>query len=105
MAYAAWNLRQRGGEITYDAYHYINLIEGHQLQMTNSDQSRTFAAIYLHDSRLYIVEATVPAGSIPPGLFQQSLEILNEDGNRIRYRNLVDAIKVRNAPGRANPEP
>ena len=105
VAYAAWNLRQRGGEITFDAYHYINLIEGHQLQMTNSDQSRTFAAIYLHDSRLYIVEATVPTGSIPPGLFQQSLEILDEDGNRIRYRNLVDAIKVRNAPGRANPEP
>ncbi len=104
VAYAAWKYRQRGGEVTYDAYHYINLIEGHQLQITNADQSRTFAAIYLHDSRLYIVDATVAAGSIPPGIFQQSLEIIDKDGNRIRYQNIVDSIKVRNAPGRANPE-
>ena len=104
VAYAAWNYRQRGGEVTYDAYHYINLIEGHQLQITNADQTRTFAAIYLHDSRLYIVDATVAAGSIPPGIFQQSLEIIDKDGNRIRYQNIVDSIKVRNAPGRANPE-
>ncbi len=100
IAYAAWNLRQRGGEITYDAYHYIDRVEGHQLQITNDDQSRTYAAIYLHDSRLYIVEATVPPNSIPPGFFQQSLQWIDEDGSRVRYRNYSDAIKVRDAPVR-----
>lgn len=100
IAYAAWNLRKRGGEVTYDAYHYIDRIEGHQLQITNDDQSRTFAAIYLHDSKLYIAEATVPPNSIPPGFFQQSMQWIDGEGNRIRYRNYTDAIKVRDAPVR-----
>lgn len=102
VAYAAWNLRQRGGKVTYDAYHYIDRVEGHQLQITNVDQFRTYAAIYLLDSRLYIVEATVTPESVPPGFFQQSLEFLDEDGNGVRYRNFSDAVKVRNAPDRSN---
>lgn len=101
VAYAAWNLRHRGGEVTYDAYHYIDRVEGHQLQITNVDQFRTYAAIYLLDSRLYIVEATVTPESVPPGFFQQSLEFLDEDGNGVRYRNFSDAVKVRNAPDRS----
>jgi len=97
IAYAAWNLRNKGGEVTYDAYHYIDRVEGHQLQITNDDQSRTYAAIYLHDSRLYILEATVTPRSPPPGMFQQSLEFLDAQGNKIRYRNYADAVKVRGA--------
>jgi hypothetical protein len=85
IAYAAWQLRQRAAKVTYDAWHYIDLVEGHQLQLTNADQSRTFAGIYLHESRLYILEATVPPDAPPPGLFQQSLSFLDEKGNRVRY--------------------
>ena len=88
IAYAAWNIRRRGGEVTYDAFHYIQRVDGHQLQITNADQSRTYAGIYLHDLRLYIVEATSPAGSPPPTIFQQSLELLNEDGEIFNYRYL-----------------
>lgn len=95
IAYAAWNLRQRG-EVTYDAYHYIDRVEGHQLQITDPDQSRTYAAIYLHDSRLYIIDATVAPRSPPPGMFQQSFEFIDSDGDRIRYQNYSDAPKVRN---------
>ncbi len=85
IAYAAWNFRKRGGEVTYDAYAQVDRIQGHQLQITNADQSRTFVAIHLHARRLYILEATVPPGSPPPGQFQQSLYILDEEGKRIRY--------------------
>lgn len=89
IAYAAWQFRQREGvEVTYDAWHYIDLVAGHQLQLTNPDQSRTYVAIYLHQSRLYILEATVPQGTPPPGLFQQSLSFLDGDGNRIRYQEI-----------------
>jgi hypothetical protein len=88
IAYAAWHFRQRDAEVTYDAWHYIDLIEGHQLQLTNADQSRTFAAIYLHESLLYILEATVPPRAPPPGLFQQSLSLLDEEGNRVRYESI-----------------
>lgn len=85
IAWEAWNFRKRGGNITYDAFAQVDRIEGHQLQITNADQSRTFVAIHLHARRLYILEATVPPDS-PSGVhFQQSLSILDEDGNRIRY--------------------
>ena len=86
VAYAARAFRLRGGEVTYDAWHHIDLVEGHQLQITNPDQSRTYASMYLHNGRLYVLEATVPPGSLPQGLFQQSLTFLDEGGNRIRYR-------------------
>ena len=88
IAYAAWNIRRRGGEVTYDAFHYIQRVDGHQLQITNANQSRTYAGIYLHDLRLYIVEATSPAARPPPTIFQQSLELLNEDGEIFNYRYL-----------------
>ncbi len=85
IAYAAWNFRKRGREVTYDAFAQVDRIEGHQLQITNADQSRTFVAIHLHARRLYILEATVPPGSPPPVDFQISLYILDEEGKRIRY--------------------
>lgn len=85
IAYAASQFRRRAADVTYDAWHYIDLVAGHQLQLTNSDGTRSFVAIYLHESRLYIVEARVPADAPPPGLFQQSLTFLDADGERVRY--------------------
>ena len=51
----------------------------------NKDQSRTSAAIYMHENRLYILEGTVPKGFPDPGFFQQSVGWLDENGNNIRY--------------------
>jgi hypothetical protein len=95
IAWAAWNFRKRGGEVTYDAYAQVDRIEGHQLQITNADKSRTFVAIHLHARRLYILEATVPPGSPPPTDFQQTLGILDEKGNRIRYDLDADGNRTR----------
>jgi hypothetical protein len=89
IQYAATKYRMRPGvKVTYDAWHYIDLVEGHQLQITNPDQSRTFVGIYLHENRLYILDATVPRGAAPPGLFQQSLSFLDEAGNRVRHTTI-----------------
>ena len=87
VARAAREFRQRGGEVTYDAWSHMDRVEGHQIQMINSDGSRTYAGIYLNGNvnRLYVLEATVPPGSIPPILFQQSIRFLDEEGERIRY--------------------
>ncbi|NIW23366.1 MAG: hypothetical protein GWN29_01725 [Gammaproteobacteria bacterium] len=49
------------------------------------DSSRTYAGIYLHDNRLYIIEATVAQGTPPPGMFQQGLRFIDDQGRRIRY--------------------
>lgn len=93
-SYAARKFRERGGEVTFDAWHHIDMVEGHQLQITNPDQSRTFAGIYLQNSRLYILEATVPSGGLPPGLFQQSISFLDENGIRIRYQLQPDRSRT-----------
>lgn len=87
IAYAAHNIRERGGDITFDAWHHIEMVEGHQLQITHLDNSRTYAGIYLYEDegRLYIVEAKVSAGGLPQGLFQQSLSFLDQQGERVRY--------------------
>ena len=83
IAYAAWNIRRRGGEITYDAWSSMDGVPGHQLQITNEDQLRTFVAIHRLDRLLYILEGTVPENSIPPIHFQQSLGFLDEQGKRV----------------------
>ena len=101
IIYAASQIRQREGEVTFDAYHYIDRIEGEQIQMTYPDQRRLYAAIYLYDSKLFIFEAAVPPRTPPPGMFQQSLEFVDADGGRIRYQNFADAPKVHDAPDRA----
>ena len=87
IQYAATQYRQKPGvKVTFDAFHYINLVTGHELQLTNPDQSRTYAGIYLHENRLYVFDATVAKGMPPPLIFQQSPEFLDADGNAIRYR-------------------
>jgi hypothetical protein len=83
--YVATQFRRRGGEVTFDAWAHIDRVPGHQLQITGADGSRTYAGIYLHQDRLYIIEATVPRGAPPQGLFQQALSFLDANGQRIRY--------------------
>ena len=85
-AWAAWQFRKRGGEVTYDAYAVSDLIAGHQLQITNPDKSRSYVGIHPHMRRLYIMEATAPADYPPPSDFPQTLSILDAQGRRIRYR-------------------
>ncbi|MET0211479.1 MAG: hypothetical protein ABW292_00665 [Vicinamibacterales bacterium] len=87
IQYAATKLYRMkpGVKVTHDAWHYIDLVEGHQLFLTNPDTTRTFASIYLHDNRLYILDGTVPANGPEPGLFTQSLSFLDAEGKRVRY--------------------
>jgi hypothetical protein len=90
IQYAATKLYRKrpGAMVTYDAYHYIDLVSGQQLQLTNADGSRTFVGIYLHEGRLYILDATVPPKAPQPGLFQQSLSFLDEKGERVRHNEI-----------------
>jgi hypothetical protein len=94
MAPGEFTIEEIDFEIEYDAYHYISRIEGHQLQTTNPDQTRTFAALYLYESRLYVIDATASPDIAPPGMFQQTLEFIDEDGEVITFRNFPDDRKV-----------
>jgi hypothetical protein len=72
---------QRDAKVT----ELVDFVEGHPLQLTNNkDKSRTHAAIYMHENKLYIVEATVPEGYPEPGLFQQSIGWIDATGKGFR---------------------
>lgn len=95
VAYAAWDFRKRGGEFTHDGWTEADRIPGHQLQITNDDQSRTYAQIHSFAKRLYIFEAHAAPGATPPIQYQQSVVFLDEEGEIVRYdtdfRTRIDA--------------
>jgi hypothetical protein len=89
LVYASWQFMKRDAKVTHYLWNLVDLVEGHQLQLTNNaDKSRSFASIYMHENKLYIVEATVPAGYTEPALFHQSLGWLDENGNWLRYQSI-----------------
>ena len=91
IVFATWKYLQRDVELTHLTWTSMDLVEGHQLQLTNdADMSRTFVHISMHMHKLYVLEGTVPAGYPPPGLFQQSMGYVDADGNRIRYQYMYN---------------
>ena len=79
---------KRDAKVSFFGWSFVDLVEGRQLQLTNADGSRTFVGIYMHENRLYILEATVPRGMPEPGFFQQSLGFVDADGKGIRYTSI-----------------
>jgi hypothetical protein len=89
IVYATFKLLQRDVTLTSLAWDWQDLVEGHFLHLTNNaDQSRTLAYIAMHENKLYILEGTVPQGYPEPGLFQQSMGWVDNDGQRIRYQSI-----------------
>ena len=86
VLYATFKLLQRDAKLTDLAWEWQDMVEGHNIQLTNPDGSRTFAYVSMHERKLYILEGTVPKGAPEPGLFQQSLGYVDKDGNGIRYQ-------------------
>lgn len=87
IVFATWQFMQRSAKVTFYGWYVADLVSGHQLQLLNADESRTFATVNMHGTRLYVLEATVPRGAPAPGLFQQSLMFLDNEGKSLRYRN------------------
>ena len=86
LVYATWQFMQRDVKVTHYIWSFVDLVEGHRLQMTNNaDQSRTFASVHMHENTLYILEATAPRGLHGQEQFQQSLGWLDENGIGLRY--------------------
>lgn len=96
VSFAARSFRLRDGEVTHDAWHHIDRVEGLQIHITSPDGSRTYAGMYFQAGRLYIIEATGPAESIlTQTLFQQSLYFLDDEGVRVRYELQPDGSRAR----------
>jgi hypothetical protein len=87
IVYAASKYVKGTGKVTHFGWSVVDNVEGIRVQVTNADRTRTFAEIHRHGTRLYVLEATVPARAPAPGLFQQSLLFTDEEGHPIRYRS------------------
>jgi hypothetical protein len=111
IVFATAQFLKRDAKVTLLGWAVVDQIEGHRLQLLNADGSRTFAEIHRHGTRLYVLEATVPARAPAPGLFQQSLMFIDEEGKPIRYRRFYttgysDEWKFPSAPPpRTGPPP
>ena len=103
LVHASWQLMQRDAKVTQYQWNFLELVEGHQLVLTNADKSRTFAAMYMHENKLYIIESSVPPGYPEPGWFSQSLGFLDEKGIGLRYQEIY--VNGYPAPPRANVQP
>ena len=91
VVFAASKFLQRDARIVSVMANFADLVSGQEIQLTNNaDQSRTFVSIYMHDSRLIVLEATVPKGSAPATLFQTSFTWVDKDGNGIRYQTMYN---------------
>ncbi|PYS32710.1 MAG: hypothetical protein DMG14_33775 [Acidobacteria bacterium] len=91
LVHASWQFMQRDAKVTQYQWNFNDLVEG---------KSRTFAAMYMHENRLYIIESTVPAGYPEPGWFSQSLGFLDERGIGLRYQEIY--VNGYPAPARVN---
>jgi hypothetical protein len=85
LAFATLKFLQRDARVTDYNLQFQEVVEGYFLQLTNRDESRTFAYITMHENRLYVFEGTTPKGAPEPGLFQGSVGIVDAKGNGLRY--------------------
>jgi hypothetical protein len=102
LVYASWKFMQRDAKITQYQWNFLELVEGHQLSLTNADKSRSLVGIYMYENKLYMIEATAPAGYPEPGWFPQSFGWLDENGHGIRYLEIY--TNGYPAPPHTNPE-
>jgi hypothetical protein len=94
----------RGGEVTYEGFAVYDGMDSMMMQISNDVPSRSFLAITIvprpsGNNKLYIVEGRVGLEQPVPGHFQQSLFIVDENGDRIRYNIDIEGSKFRVVPG------
>lgn len=82
------------GESKYDGIEHTEQIRSRRLTVETADR-RYLAEIMAHDNRLYIIEADTSINAVPPAQFQASVQILDAEGKRIRYRTVGSTERVR----------
>jgi hypothetical protein len=87
------------GKPKYDAVNNIDMHRGWALTVETPDRKNILGQIVLAaNNRLYITEAEVGANIPPPAQFQASLQILDENGVRIRTRTAPAAPAKEETP-------
>jgi hypothetical protein len=102
LTFASLKFIQRDAKVTDFNLQFQQVVEGYFIQLTNKDESRTFAYLTMHENRLYIFEGTVPKGFPEPALFQSSVGFVDGKGGSIRYNdyysNAVHGLRENEPP-------
>lgn len=89
IVYAVSKFLMREVAITSIIWNGVALVQGQALQLTNeADKSQIFVGVYMHDNRLVIVEATVPAAYPAPVYFTESIGWIDDRGRAVRYQTI-----------------
>ena len=81
---AAANERKKG-TVKYDGQNDIDRVTTQRITVETSNGRLVLFETMIHQGRLYISEADVAMGTPPPAQFQASLQVIDDDGVRIRY--------------------
>ncbi len=85
------------GEVKYQGAGMIDNHRSYRLTVETPDKHRILAEILVAmNNRLYISEADTLASVPPPAQYQASIQILDENGVRIRYRSVGSTERVGN---------
>ena len=92
---AAAAIRAKGA-VKYDGSGMIDNHRSQRLTVETADKHRILAEILVSEAnRLYIVEAENTMDLPPPAQFQASVQVLDENGVRIRYKAVGSTERVR----------
>jgi len=95
IAEASQNARTKG-TVKYDEENNIDQMRSWRLTVETPNNRRILSEILVSaEKRLYIVQADTPINVPPPAQFQASVQILDADGVRIRYRTVGSSERVR----------
>jgi hypothetical protein len=92
----AAKLVREKGKVTYDGTGMLDNHKSQRITLETPAGRRLLAEILISaDKRLYISEADTTLTAPPPAQFQASLQVLDDDGVRIRYRAVGSSERVR----------
>ena len=84
------------GTVKYDGTGMMDNHKSQRITVETPAQRRLLSEILVSaDKRLYISEAETALNAAPPAQYQASLQILDDDGVRIRYRAVGNPERVR----------
>jgi hypothetical protein len=84
------------GKITYDERNMLDNHRSQRITIETPQMRRLLAEILVSaDKRLYISEADTTLNAPPPAQYQASLQVLDDEGVRIRYKAVGSTERVR----------
>jgi hypothetical protein len=91
----AGNTERAKGDVRYDAVEHQNNMMSQRVSVAMPNGRFLLAEALTDHGRLFIMEADTPPKMPPPSQFQASLQVLDDNGVTIRYKNPESDVRVR----------